>query len=284
MTVIKKKQKRKDMLKSSDAFISAATDTAQWVQEHKQPVIAGIVAIVVVIVGLWGVLMYLDTVAQDSSSLYYAALNIEQADVGLSDANTDQSEMQNVESNKVFASRAEKLTAVEKSYKKIIKEYDGIDVAQLARYRLAVAYTENDQHDKAIDMFQEYLKNTAQMNDNLTFLVREQLGYIYEQKNMLDQAMDVFTEMGDDNGGVYQDASYYHQARILAQKGKIKEAKELFERVSKEFPSSNFKELARMHSALINDKMLAKKVDITPTANPKAVEQTADNDVQIKNN
>ena len=72
--------------------------------------------------------------------------------------------------------------------------------------------------DEAIPIYSDVLG--SHLDGNLKFIAQEGLGYAYEAKGDLDQALAAFTKLAGDNPkGFYHDRSLYHQARIAERKG-----------------------------------------------------------------
>ena len=85
-----KKISRKELLKKDDAFIAAAGQSAKWAQGNKTTIIASSVAVVVLILSVWGTFEYLNARDVDASKAFQEAMILMGAEV-LSDSDSDAS-------------------------------------------------------------------------------------------------------------------------------------------------------------------------------------------------
>jgi tetratricopeptide (TPR) repeat protein len=248
-TTIKQSQTRKEAIKGPDAFMTAATDTATWVQDHKQPVIIGLCALAAVVLGLWGTMLYLDHFANASSTLYFAALQAENGYTkDATDASTETPKLP--EGTLTFATKDEQKQAVEKAWRALIDEYSSSSIGQLGRFRLASVLANAGKTKEALAAYNEFL-NHANATESLSFVARERIGYLYEADKDYQKALESFSQLVSAEQSPYQDAGYFHQARMYMQLGDKNRAKEFFERVIKEFPDSDFKKDAEIYLAQI---------------------------------
>jgi tetratricopeptide (TPR) repeat protein len=116
--------------------------------------------------------------------------------------------------------------------------------------------------DEAIPIYKELV--SARLEPNLRFLADEGLGYAYEAKGDLDDALAAFTKLGADAGqkgaagpgdaGFYQDRALYHQARIAARKGNPTEAAKLYRQVLEKSPQSGLRDEISNRLAVLEQK------------------------------
>jgi len=107
--------------------------------------------------------------------------------------------------------------------------------------------------DEAIPLYSDVLE--SHLDSNLKFIAQEGLGYAYEGKGDLDQALAAFTKLSGDNPkGFYHDRSLYHQARIAERKGNPAEAMKLYKEVLEKSPQSSLRDEISNRLAVLETK------------------------------
>jgi hypothetical protein len=114
--------------------------------------------------------------------------------------------------------------------------------AQLQRGELLLSL---DRAGEAIAVYEPLLAS-GKLDDRLRFLAHEGLGYAYERKGNLDQAMAAFDKLGDDSkalgGGFYADRALYQKARITEVRGNRDEAARLYHEVLDKTPTTSLRD------------------------------------------
>jgi len=107
--------------------------------------------------------------------------------------------------------------------------------------------------DEAIPLYSDVLE--SRLDSNLKFIAQEGLGYAYEAKGDLDQALAAFTKLAGDNPkGFYHDRSLYHQARIAERKGNPAEAMKLYKEVLEKSPQTALRDEISNRLAVLETK------------------------------
>jgi tetratricopeptide (TPR) repeat protein len=108
----------------------------------------------------------------------------------------------------------------------------------------------------------------SRLDRNLRFLAQEGLGYAYEAKGDLDQALAAFTRLGGAGEGraeagkaegtgpapFYRDRALYHQGRIAERKGNPNDAVKLYKEVLEKTPQSSLRDEISNRLAVLEPK------------------------------
>ncbi len=107
--------------------------------------------------------------------------------------------------------------------------------------------------DEAIPIYNDLLG--SRLDGNLKFIAQEGLGYAYEARGDLDQALAAFTKLaGDGPKGFYTDRSLYHQARIAERKGNPAGAVKLYKEVLEKTPQTALRDEISNRLAVLETK------------------------------
>jgi hypothetical protein len=124
--------------------------------------------------------------------------------------------------------------------------------------------------EEAIPVYTDLL--ASRLDRNLRFLAQEGLGYAYEAKGDLDQALAAFTRLGGAPEGktegkaelgkadaahpapFYRDRSLYHQGRIAERKGNPNDAVKLYKEVLEETPQTSLRDEISNRLAVLEPK------------------------------
>lgn len=106
----------------------------------------------------------------------------------------------------------------------------------------------------------------SRLDGNLKFMAQEGLGYAYEAKGDLDQALAAFTKLADVSAPVgkadgagqgptfYRDRSLYHQGRIAERKGNPGDAVKLYKEVLDKTPQTSLRDEISNRLAVLEPK------------------------------
>jgi tetratricopeptide (TPR) repeat protein len=233
---------RKELLKKDDAFLAAAAEGVKWLTSHRIQVIAASVAVVAVIVGTWGVVEYIRVRDRAASELFDRGLKVLDAEI-LPEGSTDAATPDDPESPK-FAKEADKLKALRDTFAKVVEEKGGSGVANLALFFVADADQKLGDKEKAETEFKDLAERLSPA-DSLYFLAVERAAYLQEARGDADSALKSFGRLVNTDGGFYRDQATFHQARLYLAKGDKEKARNLLERIEKDFPESSVAEKAR---------------------------------------
>ena len=249
---------RKELLKKDDAFLAAAGESAKWLTEHRTQVIAGSVAVVAVLLGIWGLVEYQGKRDHDASALFNRGLQLLDAAV-LPPDSKDAPKPDDADAP-TFANDTDKLKAVRDQFQKVVDQAGSSGVATLALF--VVADTNQKLGDKeAAERQFVALADRLAPKDSLHFLASERAAYLQEARGDTDGALKSLGRVANVQGGFYRDYATFHQARLYAAKGETERARNLFERIEKEFPESSVLDKARDR---LNELPSAPRADVAP--------------------
>ncbi len=255
---VAQKKTRKQLLKQDDAFIHAAGKSAVWIKSHRALVILGSVAVVVLIGGLWGAIEYVQHRDLRASNLYLQALAIKDAQV------VAEAEAKPDATPPTFASDKAKNEAARAAFDKVIAKASGSGVAEMARFYVADLDADLGDTDKALAAF-EALASELSPHDSLYFLAVERTAYLHEGKGDVDAAIAAWQRLAAGKEAFYADEALYQMARLRAQKGDNKGARELLERFEKEFTDSSVQEQAKELLAQLGPEQPKATAEAQPT-------------------
>lgn len=228
------KLKRKELLKNDDAFLAAASHGAKWMGTHRWQVIGGSVAVVAAILAVWAVVE--NTRARDAkaSKLFGRGLTLLDAEVlapGSEEAPNPDSDPP------TFADDNTKWQAARDQMQKVVDEAGGSGVATLARFIVASLEERLGNTAEAEKGFTD-LADSLPPTDSFAYLAAERAAYDKEAIGDPDGALRLLSPLVNAEQSFYSDHATYHQARIYMSKGETDRARNLLERIEKDFPSS----------------------------------------------
>lgn len=232
------KTTRKEM-KAPDAFQRASLAWWSRLLAHKQALLIGLGALVVLLIAA-GVIDAVRANSRNAAGASLAdALDVARQGVeGHYDPSTDPEKP-------TFPSLKEKREAFAAKLEAVIADHPGTDAASSATLFLAETRFDLDDLSGAQKGFTAFL-DESDVGNPLRFLAHEGLGYVYEAQKDWDKALDAFRQIEQEGAGEHGQAlSGYHQGRILELSGKKTEAATEFQRVKDEFskaPATRFAE------------------------------------------
>ena len=161
------KKTRKELLKSEDAFIQAANQSAQWFNDNKGRVIVGSVLSFLLIAGLWSGVEYSKANDRAASAMLEQALKI-------ADANVDErgSTKAAGSDEQLYPSEQEKYQAFKEALTKLKAEHSGRGAGALASFYLSEALLELEDREGARTALDELIR-TLNPEDPLWALALE---------------------------------------------------------------------------------------------------------------
>ncbi|HUL59501.1 MAG TPA: tetratricopeptide repeat protein [Anaeromyxobacteraceae bacterium] len=209
--------KDREQMKAPDRFQVTAGQAATWVQAHrKQVVFLGAAAVVVVVV------------ATAVSTM--RAQNAEAAGAALSQAMKAMAgEISSVPlpglPGPFYATEQAKQQAVAEAADRVRRGWSGTAAAHTATLAFADAKLRLGDLDGALAAYREYLVQGGP-GDSLAFSAHEGIGLAEEGKGNLDAAAQAFERLARE-APAYADRADLERARVLAQAGKVDEARKI---------------------------------------------------------
>ncbi|HZL19569.1 MAG TPA: tetratricopeptide repeat protein [Polyangia bacterium] len=235
----KNKLSRKQ-LRQPDEFVGFWTRTGEAVSKfassHTRALVVSATALVTVVAGSVVIAQLSQRRAIAASEALDRVEQIETADLIVAGATPKDDGLPH------FATEKERLEAALKELDAAFGSGHGplIPEALLARGSILL---DLDRADEAIAVYEKLLAD--HLDSRLRFLAREGLGYGYERKGRLDDALRVLSKLGDDAQGMgdfYQDRALYHQARLAELRGNPANASKLYKEVLEKSPTTSLRE------------------------------------------
>lgn len=231
-------------LKRPDQFVDfwtrASQRLSQFVGPRRKPVIAAAVALGVVLVGASIFNVWDQSHRIEVSHGLSRALQIANADL-LSDATKPDDAGSKTDVPR-FKTAGERSAAVLKELDAFLAVGASRGLKNEARLMKGATLLGMGRSDDAMTSYQEALND--KLDGRLRFLAHEGIGYAYESKGDLDQAMKAFGQIADDAAGFqgfYRDHALYHRARLTAAKGDKAGAVALYRQILEKAPEPSMK-------------------------------------------
>ena len=240
-------------LKRPDQFVDFWTRTshrvATFVGARRKPVIAGLVALAVVVVGA-AVLSAWDASRRFEASRALSRIEeIQNAEL-LPEGSDGADTKAGASSAATGADAVPRFKTASLRELAVIKELDGFLAghasAALKNEALVVkgsALLAAARFDEAIRAYQSALE--GRLETRLRFLAHEGLGYAHEGKGELDQALAAFEALASDAAefrGFYQDRALFQRARLTAMKGDKAQAGVLYRQILDKVPDTSLRD------------------------------------------
>lgn len=226
-------------LKRPDHFVDFWTHawnrTAEVLKPRQKPVLAGLVALLVVVIGAIG-FQTLDEdhkVTASEALVRVQKMATAELETGTPDAKVAKDEIPR------FKTAAERQTAVLKEIDDFLAKHAGSRLKDEALVMKGSQLLDAGRFDDAIAAFDGAL--AAKLDERLRFLAHEGKGYAYEAKGDLDKAAAAFGELERDAAdfkGFYKDRATYQKARVSERKGDKAGAVKLYREVLDKVPDS----------------------------------------------
>jgi TolA-binding protein len=209
------------------------------VQERSKPILAIVVAVVVVVAVAGGYVAWQNRIEGRAHAQLAAALAVEEARVGPPAAFGTQAP-----TGLSFVSQREKSQAALTKYKEVADAYPTSDAGLYARYRQAATYMALGTPKSAIEAYQQVI---SQGGDTLyAQMARLGLAEAQAQNGEFDAAINTFRDLSQrKDGQLPVDGVLMRLGRTQADAGKPTEAEQTFNRLVQEYPDSPFTADAR---------------------------------------
>ena len=217
------KAERKEMQKP-DEFQVQASRAMQWIIERKNLLIGAGALVVLVVVAAWGAGAYQASQEAKAGSALSSALALVARPV-MGDPGSTQPGIE------TFANEDAKTQALQAAFEKVRADFPGRAAARTAGLQLGFLKLKHGDAAGAQTLLQEYLAQ-AGADDVLRASAQAGLGAALENQGKLDDAAQAYAKLGE--AGAAESAAY--QAARLAMLEKKPDAKDLLEKVAKDYP------------------------------------------------
>lgn len=223
----KKKTTRKELLKSPDEFLTLSSRAANFAREHAQLFQYVGIGIVCIILIYLGVNTYINYVNRKGQEAFDAAL------VSFGEEMKDFDKKGN-------------LKKTEEEFETVEDKYGRARVSGLVPSELAyIKYLEKN-YDKAIPLYQEYLKSLPK-NSPYRSLARLALAACYEEKGEYAKAAEILNTVLAASKDTFKEQAMLSLARVYRLEGKTQESKKVLTEFLEKYKSSPFVPLAKAH-------------------------------------
>jgi predicted negative regulator of RcsB-dependent stress response len=185
------KLSKKD-LEGPDIFQSSLEKFGDYVSENKTRVYVVVIAVVCAVIISIGIYLYWNNYQSSASKLYTKA----QAGMLKSD------------------DKPEAVKETVKILKEITEKYPYSWSAKISHYHLGNIYYNTTEIDNAIDEYTKFVSSVRSDNTGVKFLALTSLGYCYESKKNLKEALKYFEEAQTSYNTGFESTGYRNIARI----------------------------------------------------------------------
>ena len=171
-----------------DKFIETAQGAAEWTSSHRQPLIYGAVAVIVIVLAALAFYTWRNKQNDAANLALGAAMRVSSAQIRPAGAPATP------DNKDTFASAAERGKAAEAQFKTVADKYPHTDAGHIAGYMAGVSAVEAG--DKTGG--EELLKKAADSGDkNVAALARMALANFYQANNRLADATRIYKDLAD---------------------------------------------------------------------------------------
>ena len=221
--------------KFSKVTIDAAEATAQWSIEHRSKLIAGGIALAVIVAAVVGIWYYLDQQDQKAGVDLSRALRTLNTDIRPA-GTPAQLDFPS------FGSTKERATEARKQFQAVIDRYPHTHAAQVARYFVGRTSADLGDHAAAERAFQEV---ASVGNDDLAALARLALASVYRSQGRFKEALEIYKKLADKpTVSVGKATALLEEAATYEASQQPLEAKRIYEQVQKENPTTDAAQIA----------------------------------------
>lgn len=226
------KKSRKELLKTEDAFIVAASDSAAWLQKHRVTLLSVGAVIVLTGAAAWGLMAHRQSTAHNAAELFAAGWKILNAEVVKT-----ASDAKPTAEPPTYATDKDKWTAARTQFEAAAERGGTQPIAQMARLMVVDLSDKLGDAPKA-EQTLAVVRKDMKGDDPLAFLPAERVAYLREAQGDKDGAIAALQDIASNDKRFFSDYAQFHQARLYLAKGDTERARGLLEHVEKIFPQS----------------------------------------------
>src|SRR6266849_892829 len=210
-------------LKKPDEFQVVAGKAMGWMVAHQKPVLAGLIALAIAVLGAWGASAYSTSRETKAGAELAAALELSSRPLV--------SEAQGQPGVETFPSREERQKAALSALEKVRTDFPRSTAAQTAEAQIGFLELKGGDAKGAQAALQTFL-DQAPGRHPLRPMAQESVGYALEAQGKLDEARAAFARLAHDGA---PERAAFQEARIALVLGKP-EARQQLEQVAKDYP------------------------------------------------
>jgi len=224
-------------LKKPDEFQVVAGKAMGWIVAHQKPVLGGLIAVAVVILGAWAASAWSTSRETKAGAELAVAFELQSRPLA--------SETQGQAGVETFPGREERQKAALAALEKVRADFPRSTAAETAEAQVGFLKLKGGDAAGSQAALQGFLKD-APGGHPLRALAQESLGYALEAQGKLEEARSAFAELAQDGA---PERAAFQEARIALVAGKP-EAKKQLEQVAKDYPKESVAQEANMRLEL----------------------------------
>lgn len=230
---IKKKLTRKQFLAQEDEFIVFMKKALSWVKQNINLIVFGVIGIGIAVTAVWGIRYKQKADITNSAKIFFEARQNYHA--GIEGESPEQNLQQ---SEKMFKNKEEKYKASIEAFDQAVELYPSSSIAEDALFLKAEALYYSGKYDEAASVYNQYLKKYG-LNNPFSVQAFVSLGYIHEEKEEYQKAIDVFQKIINDYPDyLLSDTVLMELGRCYEDLKELDKAKETYQKVVMNFADS----------------------------------------------
>ena len=225
-------------LKAPDQFVTFWSKVGAAISSKRKQVLGGLGAAVLVVLIAWGVQVFTNSRAEDSSSAFARIQRV--ASASLIPATGEPPTFDDQVPH--FKTEKERLEAALKEADAFLSAHGGSSLREEAEVLKARYLVGLGRGAEAIPIYSGLVTS---LDKDLRFLASEGLGYAHESVGQVDKALEAFGALAEQSkqaGNFLRDRALYNKARLLERKGAAKDAEKTYREILSEMPQSALKE------------------------------------------
>ena len=234
--------------KEIDEFLAQSKGVVAWAEKNIRPILYVAGAIVVLAIVVTVARIYIAKGKADFSSQFISAEKLLDVPVIKEDQDRpkEKTDLRGIPT--YFEDDTQKSQAVTAAMDEVIKKKPSSGVAGMARVIKAQELYQLGEYDAVIEELKPVL-NDPMLKKKFGYTALETTGYAYEAKKQYKDALGFFEQLS--KTGFYRDYGLYHTARMKELENDPAGAKEVFQKLVDEFPSSPLKSAAEKRLAAL---------------------------------
>ncbi|MBW2091750.1 MAG: tetratricopeptide repeat protein [Deltaproteobacteria bacterium] len=217
----KKKISRKELLDQTDEFITLTQKVINFVQKHPNKFLAGLAAIVALVIIVFGIKFYFDRQARLALAAYNQAL-------------FQVSKLRNLDSKGSGEEIEEALDALERVSSKYARTAPGRQVL----IDLGTLYFHLKRYNQAEYTYKKCLETLTPEEEAL-------LAYTYEAQGKINEAAAYWEQIVQLPGQLLKEEAFFNLGRVYEELGQPEKAEKAYQQLLEKFPNSPNSHLAK---------------------------------------
>lgn len=232
---------------AADPFLNATTSTANWIERNRGLALGGLAAIIIVILGGFGVMEYLKSQDVQASSKLAPAFTAYETPIAGS-PELDALSQAGINIDKKFDSPEQRWEQVNASADETLASTKKGPLAQSARLAKGAAGIRLEKWDESISAYEAYLAEAK--GSEIEPFVHQGLATAYAGKGDVESARAQLAKL-EEAGEDFAEIAKYQEAVIVDNAGNVDEAKDLYHGILEANPETPYKTQIERRLALL---------------------------------